>query len=333
MKAVVVNEFTAFDKAKVGELPDPVPGPGEVVVDLEAAETNFPDLLYIEGKYQQLPPFPFSPGLSGAGYVSAMGEGVDPALLGQKVLVLPQYGCFAEKVVAPAGWCLQVPDEMPCTVAASFGLVYQTAFFALVDRAQMAKGETVLVLGATGGIGMAAVQLAKALGARRVIAATRGAAGAALARELGADVVVDSAMEDLRDGLRDAVNAATDGHGADVVIDPVGGDLSAAALRAMAWRGRLVVVGFASGGIPKIAANYLLVKNIAVSGLQWTDYRARQLDRVRAAQAEMFELWRQGAVSPRITARFSLENYNLALRALKDGTASGKIILTMGGAT
>jgi NADPH2:quinone reductase len=174
MKAVVVRAFTDYDKAEVAEIDVATPGAGEVVVDLEASETNYPDILYIEGKYQKLPPFPFSPGLAGAGRVSALGEDVDSLCLGQKVLVLPQFGTFAEKVVAPAAFCFPVPEAMSSVTAASFGLVYQTAYFALTDRGQFQSGETVLILGATGGIGMAAVQLAKVLGASRVIAATRG---------------------------------------------------------------------------------------------------------------------------------------------------------------
>ena len=330
MKAVIVREFTDFDKAAVGELPDPVPGPGEVVVDIEATETNYPDILYMEGTYQRRPSLPFSPGLGGAGRVAVLGEDVAAGLLGKKVLVLPDHGTYAEKVKAPAGWCFPMPDDMPSEVAASFGLVYQSAYFALTDRAMLASGETVLVLGATGGIGMAAVQLAKALGAGMVIAATRGEAGSRLASELGADAVIDSAMPNLRDGLRTAVHELTSGHGADVVIDPVGGEFAAAASRAMAWRGRLVVVGFASGEIPKFAGNYLLLKNIAVSGLQWTDYRARKLDRVQAAQAHIFDLWREGKLAPRITATLPLERYADALAALKAGKASGKIILMTG---
>lgn len=330
LKAVIVREFTEIDGAEVGDLPDPVPGKDQVVVDITAAETNYTDILYIEGTYQRKPPFPFSPGLAGAGRVSALGEGVDADLLGKKVLVMPDHGTWAEKVLAPSGYCFPAPDEMPFDVAAAFGLSYQTAYLALTDRAQIARGDNVLILGATGGIGMAAVQLARALGAGKVIAATRGPESAALAKEFGADAVIDSAMENLRDGLRDAVRDATEGQGADVIIDPVGGEVSAAAMRALAWRGRLVVVGFASGEIPKFAGNYLLVKNISVAGIQWTDYRARQLDRVRAAQAHIFEFWSNGVLRPRITATYSLEDYDEALAALKSGTAIGKIILTTG---
>lgn len=327
MKAVIVRAFTPFDQASYGDLPDPEPAAGEVVVDLYAAEANYPDILYIEGKYQNKPPLPFSPGLAGAGIVSKLGAGVSGLQIGQRVLVLPSHGTYAQKIAVPAGFCFAMPDDLPFDVAAAFGLVYQTAYFALTARGMIQPGDNVLVLGATGGVGMAAVQLARALGAGRVIAATRGAEGAAAARDFGADAVVDTGMDNLRDGLRDAVMAATDGHGADVVIDPVGGEVTAAALRAMAWQGRLVVVGFAAGAIPQIGANYLLVKNISISGLQWTDYRARQLDRVRDAQAHIFRLWQEGKLAPRIAARLPLARFAEALGALQAARVSGKIIL------
>jgi NADPH2:quinone reductase len=327
MKAIIVRNIVPYDQAEYGVLDDPRPGPGEVVVDVIASDTNFPDILYIEGKYQNLPPLPFSPGLGGAGQISALGEGVDRFAIGQKVVVLPHYGTYAEKVVAPAKFCFPLPESMSFDVGAALGLVYQTAYFALTDRASLRQGDVVLVLGASGGIGMAAVQLAKAMGAKTVIAATRGVEGAAFARKLGADATVDTAMNNLRDGLRDAVMELTDGHGADVVIDPVGGELNAASLRAMAWCGRIVVVGFASGDIPKIGANYLLVKNISASGIQWTDYRERQPDRVEAAQKHIFDLWEQGKLHPQITRTMPLELYAEALADLRQAKARGKIIL------
>lgn len=329
MKAVIVQEFTPFDQALYGELPDPEPSAGEVVVDLYTADVNFPDILYIEGKYQKKPPFPFSPGLAGAGVVSKLGAEVSGLRVGQRVMVLPLYGTYAGKIAVPEGYCFAMPDDLPFDAAAAFGLVYQTAYFALTARGALQAGETVLVLGATGGIGMAAVQLAKALGAGKVIAATRGAGGAAVARGFGADAVVDTGMDNLRDGMRDAVKAETGGKGADLVIDPVGGEVTAAALRAMAWCGRLVVVGFAAGAIPQIGANYLLVKNISVSGLQWTDYRARELDRVHAAQAHIFRLWQEGKLAPQIAGRLPLAHFAEALQALQAARVSGKIILTI----
>jgi NADPH2:quinone reductase len=327
MKAVIVREYTRYDKAEYGEIDEPRPERGEVLVDIAAAEVNYPDILYIEGKYQRKPQLPFSPGLAGAGRVSAIGDGVDTLSMGQRVLVLPEYGTYAEKVRAPASFCFPIPPSMPFSVAAALGLVYQTAYFALVERAKLQPGDTVLVLGATGGIGMATIQLAKALGADTVIAATRAGSRAHLARQNGADVVVDAAMSNLRDGMRDAVAEATNGRGADVVIDPVGGDISAAAMRALAWSGRLVVVGFASGVIPEIRANYLLVKNISVSGLQWTDYRSRQLDNVEAAQRTLFSLWSNGLLRPLISQTLPLERFAEALADLDRGNAAGKTIL------
>lgn len=327
MKAVIVRAFTPFAQAEYGDLPDPVPEAGEVVVDVHAADVNFPDILYIEGRYQKKPLFPFSPGLSGAGRVSAVGDGVTDLPVGTRVLVLPHYGTYAEKVRVPASFCFPIPDAMPFADAAAFGLVYQTAYLALTERAGFRRGDKVLILGATGGVGMAAVQLAKALGAGTVIAATRGPRGAELAQGFGADATVDTSADDLHDGLRDAVFACTDGVGADVVIDPVGGSVHAAAMRAMAWCGRLVVVGFASGTIPQIAANYLLVKNIAVSGLQWTDYRARRPDRVSEAQRDLFALWQDGAVRPRIDRILPLDRFAEALADLQSARTAGKIIL------
>ncbi|MHA6688062.1 NADPH:quinone oxidoreductase family protein [Mesorhizobium sp. A556] len=324
MRAILVHEFGPIEKAVHVETADPMPGAGEVVVDLAAVEVNYPDILYMEGRYQRKPPLPFSPGLAGAGAVSAVGEGVTSLSVGQKVLVLPEYGTYAEKVRAPADFCLPVPEDMPANIAAAFGLVYQTAYFALTARAGLTAGQSVLVLGASGGIGMAAVQLAKALDAGRVIATTRGDAGVAFARQIGADDVIDTQARD----LREAVKELTGGRGVDVVIDPVGGDLSIAAMRTLAWSGHLVVVGFASGTIPNFPANYLLVKNVSVSGLQWTDYRSRSLDAVRAAQNHIYRLWQQQRLSPVISRTFPLERFAEALDVLKHGNPRGKMVLT-----
>lgn len=327
MKAVVVRDYVPFAEVTVGELPDPVPGPGEVVLTVEASDANFPDILQIEGRYQVKAPLPFSPGMGAVGRVAAVGSDVTGVEVGQRLLALVDHGAHAEMLKARADWCFPVPDDVPFDIAAVLGLAYQTAWFALNDRAALRLGETVLVLGASGGIGMAAIQLAKAMGAGRVIAASRGVEGAALARETGADAVVDSATEDPR-AFRDAVLAASDGKGADVVIDPVGGTLAEAALRALNWSGRLVVVGFASGGVPSFKGNYLLVRNIGVSGIQWTDYRARQLDRVHAAQRQIFALWSEGKLQPRISRRLPLSETAAALADLNEGRARGKIVLT-----
>ncbi len=329
MKAVVVERFAPFEEAQYKDMAEPRPGPGEVLVDMRAADVNFPDLLVVEGNYQIKPPLPFAPGKGGAGVVAAVGAEVSDFAAGDRVSLLVEYGTFAEKLAAPAANCFRLPDGMPFDDAAALCLVYQTAYFALKDRAQHRPEDTVLVLGASGGVGVAAIQLAKAFGST-VIAATRGEAGLATVGKAGADHVVDTAMDGLHDGLRDAVGAVTGGRGADIVIDPVGGAAHGAALRAMAWRGRMVIIGFAAGEIPTIKANYLLLKNIAVAGLNWNFYRDHAVETTHAAQAEMFALYGEGRLRPLITQRFALADFAKALRLLRDGRAQGKIILEIG---
>jgi NADPH:quinone reductase len=330
MKAVIVREFAPFEQIGVAEIDDPVPAAGEVIVDVEAAEANYPDILVIEGKYQIKPPLPFSPGKAAAGRISAVGDGVANFAPGDAVAIQVEYGAYAQKVRVRAEHCFRMPAGMPFDKAAALGLVYQTAWFALRDRAQFRPGEIVLVLGASGGIGVASVQLAKAIGAGMVIAGVLGEDNAQVALNAGADHVIDLGAEDLRDSLRAKISELTGGHGADIVIDPVGGPANAAALRSMAWCGRLVVIGFASGEIPSIKANYLLVKNISVMGLQWSDYRDRTPALVADAQKELFDLFEAGKVDPFISRRFSLEDFHEALRLLRDGRAQGKIILQIG---
>lgn len=327
MKAVLVRDFAPFEQIGVAAIEDPAPAAGEVVVDVVAAEANYPDILVIEGKYQIKPPLPFSPGKAAAGRVAAVGEGVSGLAAGDAVAVQVEYGAYAEKVRARAESCFRMPEGMPFEKAAALGLVYQTAWFALKERASFKKGESVLVLGASGGIGVASVQLAKAFGASTVIGGVIGESNAEVARKAGADHVVDLGGPDLRDRLKADVAAVTGGRGADVVIDPVGGAANAAALRAMAWSGRLVVIGFASGEIPTIKANYLLVKNIAVTGLQWSDYRDRTPERVIEAQKEIFELYSRGLIDPVISRIVPLEDFKTALSLLRAGQAQGKVIL------
>lgn len=327
MKAVLVRNFGPIENVRIEDVPPLVPNEGEVVVDLQAAEVNFPDILVMEGKYQKKPPLPFSPGKSGAGTVSAVGEGVTQFSVGDRVAVQVEYGAYAQQLCTTAMNCFRMPVAMPFDIAAALGLVYQTSHFALVERARMQPGDRVLVLGASGGVGSAAVQLAKALGAATVIGGVKGSRNAELARVAGCDETIDLQMENLRDGLRDAVRLATDGYGVDVVIDPVGGAVTDAALRAMAWRGRLVVIGFAAGSIPTIKANYLLVKNIAITGLQWSDYRERAPDWVERVQSEIFDLWSTGRLAPQIADSMPLAQFAEALNRLKSGSAHGKIIL------
>lgn len=329
MRAVVVARPGDCPRIGIADVPDPHPGPGEVVVDVAAADTNYPDLLVVEGRYQVRPPPPFSPGKGAAGVVAALGTDVVGLAVGARVAVQVEYGAYAEKLCAPAVNCVPIPDGVSFVSAAALGLVYQTAHFALAERARLQLGESVLVLGGSGGIGTAGIQVAKALGAAPVIAAVRAAEDAAVARTAGADVVIETAGSVLHDRLRQEVAAANGGRGVDIVIDPVGGEAGTAALRALAWCGRSVVIGFASGDAPAIRANYLLVKNIAVLGLHWSDYRDRAPAQVAAAQLALFALHRQGRLMPIITRTLPLADFWDALCAFRDGTAQGKIILTV----
>lgn len=329
MKAVVVREFQDhWRQHRVEQRPSPRPGPGDVLISVKAAAVNFPDLLVMTGKYQILPELPFSPGKDAAGVVTAVGRDVSDLGVGDRVVAQLEYGGYASEVVASQAQVHRIPPEMSFIDAAAMGLVYQTAYFALVDRGGFRRGETVLVNGAAGGVGLAAVQIAKGLGAT-VLAGVASAQQAELARSSGADALIDLAAEGLNDALRTQVHAATGGKGADVILDPVGGDVLDASLRALAWCGRLVVIGFAAGRIPTIRTNYLLVKNISVSGLQWSDYRTRMPQRVAQVQQDLIRLYREGAVRPHIMNTYPLERFADAADLVASGKAVGKIVLTI----
>lgn len=327
MRSYRVWEHGAPASMRVDDLPDLKPGPGELVVDVKAAGINFPDTLVIAGKYQILPPRPFTPGKDFAGVVREVGSSVTGFAPGDRVMSQVENGAFAEQALARADQTYKLPDGLSFQSAAAMGLVYQTAYFALIERGQYSRGETVLIGGAAGGVGLAAVQIAKGLGAR-VLAGVRSPEEAAIVREVGADAVIDLAGPDLRESLREQVLAATDNHGADVVLDPLGGDFFTAALRATAWCGRLVVIGFAAGEIPTVKVNYLLVKNISVSGLQWSDYRDRTPALVHEVQRELFELWRNGAVNPRIMRDFTFDELPEALELVSQGKVQGKAVVS-----
>lgn len=329
MKAMVCRAFGPPDVLRFEDWPTPTPGPGEVAVAARAIGVNYPDLLVVAGQYQLLPPFPFVPGKELAGVVTAIGPDVTGLAPGDRVLVEIEHGAFAEAVTAPATHCYKIPDAVSFAQAAAMGIVYQTAWFALVERGQYRTGETVLVTGAGGGIGMAAVQIAKAMGATVIAGASR-PERAALARAAGADHVVDLGQANLRETLRADVRAATAGRMVDIVLDAVGGDVFDAALRALAWCGRMVVIGFAAGRIPEVKAGYLLVKNIAVAGLQWSDYRDRLPERVAAVQAELFARVAASRIAPHVAAELPLPRCAEALTRLARGEVLGKIVLTVG---
>lgn len=330
MRGYRVWEHGAPSSMRIDTLPNLVPGTGEMVADVRAFGINFPDVLVISGKYQILPERPFVPGKDLAGVVLATGPKVQGFAPGDRIMAQVEHGAFAEQAIVVPDQSFKLPDGLSFEAAAAMGLVYQTAYFALVERGQYKRGETVLVGGAAGGVGLGAVQVAKGLGAR-VLACVRGAEAAEILREEGVDAVIDVSGPDLRESLRAQVFAATDGHGADVVIDPLGGDFLSAALRAMAWCGRLVVVGFAAGDIPSVKVNYLLIKNIAISGLQWSDYRDRKPEQVRQVQDELFRLWREGAVRPRIMRQYPFEKLPEALDLVSRGKVRGKAVVSLDG--
>lgn len=327
MRAILIREHGSPETLKIEDVPTPAVSDDGVLIDVHAIGVNYPDLLVIAGQYQILPPRPFSPGKDAAGVVAAVGRNVKSFKQGDRVVAQLESGAYAEQVAARKENCFVIPDSMPFTDAAAMGLVYQTSHFALVERGGYRAGETVLVNGAAGGVGLAAVQIAKGLGAT-VLAGVNNEEHAKLAQANGADHVIRFDADNLRDALRQQVYAVTNGRGADVVLDTLGSEVFDASLRAMAWRGRMVVIGFAAGRIPEIKANYLLVKNIQVSGLQWSDYRERDPEWVRRVQDELFALYTAGKIKPNVMQTFVMEDFATALALVRAGKVQGKVVLT-----
>jgi NADPH:quinone reductase len=326
MRAVQCNAWGELGDITLAEVPlPPPPGPGKVAVEVAAAGVNFADILMINGKYQERPMPPFTPGLEVAGRVSAVGAGVGRVAPGDRVLAMLDHGGFAEHVVAKESDVIRIPEDMGFADAAGFAIAYGTSHGALVWRAAVRPGELLLVLGAAGGVGLTAVEIGKALGAR-VIACAGGAEKLAIAKAHGADYLIDHRTENIRGRVREIA----DGAGADVVYDPVGGESFDVALRAVNWSARLVVVGFASGKVPQIPANILLVKNLAVHGLYWGSYRRYAADRLPAAFEQMFGWWREGKLKPFVSARLDLAEAKHALAQLAERRATGKVVLTTG---
>jgi len=330
MRAVVVHRFGGIENASLGEMPKPVPKAGEVLIEVRAVSVNFVDLVMMGGSYQFKPKLPFVPGKLPVGVVAATGDGVTKFKPGDHALVMAEAGGFAEFAVMPESQCIKLPAGLAFTEAAAMALIYDTAYFALKDRGRMQPGESVLVLGATGGVGLAAIQLAKAWGGK-VLAAVASQDKADIVRAAGADVIVDLAAPDLHEGLRAQVFAQTDNKGADIILDMLGGDAFDAAVRALAWCGRLVVIGFASGRIPSLKMNYLLVKNIEVSGMQISDYRKRRPQDMQAAFADIYRLHAEGKLKPLPTKTYPVERFAEALGDIKDRKVRGRIVLTMRG--
>ncbi|MEZ4438184.1 MAG: NADPH:quinone oxidoreductase family protein [Polyangiaceae bacterium] len=322
MRAVICKELGPPESLVVEELPDPTPGKGEVVIDVRASGVNFPDTLLIQGKYQFKPSGAFSPGGEVAGVIEAVGEGVEGLKVGDHVIAAFPFGGWRDKVVVSPAQVIPIPASVPFDVAASFYQAYGTSHYALKDRADLKPGETLCVLGAAGGVGLAAVEIGKVMGAR-VIACASSDEKLALCKEHGADEVINYATEDLKSRLK----ALTGGNGADVVYDPVGGDYSEQALRATAWYGRFLVVGFAAGPIPSIPLNLVLLKSCQICGVFWGSFAMRDRERNLAHVAELMEWLEAGKLKPHVWKRYRYEEAAEALRAMMERRIQGKVVL------
>jgi NADPH2:quinone reductase len=327
MQAVMVEELGSLGNAALVETADPALGQGEVLIDVQAAPVNYVDLITLSGKYQFTPALPYTPGKGPAGTVCAVGSGVDGVAVGDRVLAMAEYGGYAERVAVHHQQVYRLPEAMSFVDAASMSLAFDTAWMALRERARLQPGESVLVLGATGAVGGAAVQLAKAMGAGVVLAGISSPGKFAPLAAAGADGMVDLSRPDLRESVREQVFAATGDAGVDVVIDLLGGDPFDGAIRAVAWRGRVVVVGFAAGRIPTLKVNYVMVKNIEVSGLQISDYRKRTPELMARCYREIFEFYGAGQVQAPPSTTLPLSAWKTALQTVEARKASTRLIL------
>lgn len=305
------------------ELPTPAPREGEVLIEIKAASLNFPDILVVQNKYQIKPALPFVPGSEYAGVVQAVGAGVSHLKVGQHVACLSGTGGFGTHTLAPAALCMPLPANFPMVDAAAFIMIYATSYHALVDRAGLKAGETVLVLGAAGGVGTAAIQIAKAMGAR-VIAAASTPAKCELCRSLGADATIDYSNGNLRDAIREL----TAGKGPDVIYDPVGGDFAEIAFRAIAWRGRYLVVGFASGPIPALPLNLTLLKGASLVGVFWGEFAKREPKANAAMMVELAQWYGQGKIKPVIDRTLPMAELKAAFARMQSREVMGKLVLT-----
>ncbi|MCY4070455.1 MAG: NADPH:quinone oxidoreductase family protein [Chloroflexi bacterium] len=322
MKAVLCKSFGAPNQLTVEDVPSPPVKGGEVKIRVRACGVNFPDALMIQGLYQLKPPFPFSPGLEVAGDIIEVGQGVDAERVGQRIMATMMFGGFAEEVVVPQSSALPMPDNMSYERGAGFPLVYGTAHVALSHRARLQAGETLLVLGAAGGVGLAAVEIGKLMSVR-VIAAASSAQKLALARSHGADETINYNNENLRDRIK----SLTEGRGADVIFDPVGGDIFDQAVRRIAWEGRYLVIGFASGRIPTLPANIALLKNASMVGLFWGAYLSQDPDVIKRSFQQLLAWYAKGRLRPHIHRTYALEDAPNALEDLINRKAMGKLVL------
>ncbi|MGI9234032.1 MAG: NADPH:quinone oxidoreductase family protein [Woeseiaceae bacterium] len=323
MRAVICNEYGPPESLRIETVDDPVPGSGQILVDVAAAGINFPDVLAIAGKYQVKTPTPFVPGNEAAGVVAALGDGVSQFAVGDKVIINSKGGAFAEKCLAPVHTAMPLPDALSFEQGAGFSVTYGTSYHALKQSARLQPGETVLVLGAAGGVGITAVEIAKVMGAR-VIAAASSDEKLEFAVSAGADETVNYSTEPLKERVKEL----TGGDGADVVYDPVGGELADQAFRATAWHGRYLVIGFACGEIPKFAANIALLKEASIIGVWWGTWASKNPELQIQNMMDMAKLVAEGTLTPRVTESYALDDYVNAFKAITERRALGKVILT-----
>ncbi len=322
MHAWLCETPSGIDALTWKELPTPSPAAGEVLIQIKAASLNFPDTLIVQNKYQIKPPLPFVPGSEYAGVVQAVGAGVTHLKVGQNVACLSGTGGFGTHTIAPAALCMPLPDGFSYVDAAAFIMIYATSHHALVDRAQLKAGETVLILGAAGGVGTAAIQIAKACGAK-VIAAASSDDKCALCTAIGADATINYTTQDLRATLK----TLTDGKGPDVIYDPVGGDYTEPAFRSIAWRGRYLVVGFAAGPIPALPFNLMLLKGASVVGVFWGDFAKREPKANAAMMAELAAWYAKGTIKPVIDSTMPMSELKQAFAHMNSRAVKGKLVL------
>lgn len=324
MKAVLCKAYGGPETLTVEDIPSQDPGRKEVRIAVHSAGLNFPDTLIIQGKYQFKPAFPFSPGMEVAGVVEAVGSEVTSLKVGQRVMATTGHGGFAETVVAPSASVFPIPDQMSFDHAAGFPITYGTTYHALVDRGGLQAGEWLLVHGAGGGVGLNAVELGRLLGAK-IIATAGSAEKLALAKQYGAEHVIDYSKEKIRDRVKDI----TGGNGADVIYDPVGGDVFDESMRCIAWQGRLLVIGFASGRIPEMPANLALLKGCDVRGVFWGAFAARDPGRNRANFEKMLGWYAEGKLKPHVSGRYQLNDVAKAMNDLLARKVTGKAIIAV----
>ena len=325
MKAVLCKEYGPPASLVIEDIASPTPGKGQVVVSVKACGVNYPDILIIQGKYQLKPPLPFSPGSEVSGIVKEVGEEVHIVKAGDRVIAFCGIGGYAEEVVTEATTLIKIPATIDFPTAAGFTLVYGTAYHALKDRAQIKPGETLLVLGASGGVGLATVELGKLMGAR-VIAAASSDEKLAACKQMGADETINYSTEDLRERMK----ALTNGKGVDVVFDPLGGNFSEPVLRSVAWNGRFLVIGFVAGDIPRIPLNLPLLKGCSIVGVFWGSFTEHEPQRSQQNLQELLTLLAQGIIKPHISATYPLERAAGALNDLMNRKVKGKAILLTG---